>query len=272
MSIQAVGWVLDQDIPDSASKLVLISIANALNGKTGKCCPGIDLLAHESSCSRSTVKRKIKTLEEEGWITVTPGFTIDGRQTSNTYSLNLSPRSSQAEGGGFTVNPPEGVTAMDPSGGSTVTHLDEPEERTDSPPTPLTGGLANDLFQKIWTAWPEDFRGDRATAGGAFGRLMPNDQREVHAVIEAAVKMLARRHVKGHRFPRLATFIGRAVYKDFVDPPEIDDDGDFIITPQRPEWREWMGHIRKQNGQKGVDYFVKLGKIITHTRMPDAAG
>lgn len=160
MSIQAVGWVLDQDIPDSASKLVLISIANALNGKTGKCCPSLDLLAHESSVSRSTVIRKLKKLEEEGWIDVSQTYTSEGRQTSNSYAINYNPHSSQAGGEGVTVTPSGGVTAMEPSGVSTVTPLDEPEERT-SPPKVPQGGLVNDVFEEVWKLWPEAARGDR---------------------------------------------------------------------------------------------------------------
>lgn len=271
MSIQAVGWVLDQDIPDSASKLVLISIANALNGKSGKCCPALDLIAHESSVSRSTVIRKLKSLETDGWISVSAGFTADGRQTSNTYAINYNPHSSQAEGEGVRLTPSEGVTAMEPSGVSTVTPLDEPEEGTLTPYVPPHGGiLNNDLFEDVWKAWPEAHRGDRETAGGAYGRLMPDDQRRCFSATASAVRgMLARHQSRGERFPRLATFIGRRLWLDYEDAPEIDKDGDFIITPTRPEWKEWLGDARKRHGQKGVDYFVKIGKVITPQRWPE---
>jgi hypothetical protein len=270
MSIQAVGWVLDQTIPDSASKLVLISIANALNGKTGKCCPSLDLIAHESSVSRSTVIRKLKTLEAEGWITIAEAFTVDGRQTSNTYSINYNPQSSQVEGEGVMVTLPEGVTAMEPSGVSTVTPLDEPEEGT-LPPNAPQGGLKNDLFEKVWNVWPEAMRGDRETAGGAFGRLMPESQQQLHDCLPGAATALAARAGRGLvRFPRLSTFIARDMWRQFVDAPELVD-GYFKITPKREEWKAWMGWARGQRGQAGVDYYVKLGYVLSDTREPPNA-
>ena len=56
MSVQALGWVFDHSpVSVSGERLVLLSLANHLNGTTGLCCPGIDLLARETRLSRSGV-------------------------------------------------------------------------------------------------------------------------------------------------------------------------------------------------------------------------
>lgn len=125
MSIQAVSWALDQDVADSAAKLVLISLANALNGKTGKCYPSFEQIMKESSTSRSTVIRKLKWLEEHRWIIIHREYAHDGRQLANSYSLNLE--GVNLTRGGVTVTP-GGVKGDTGEGVSCDTPYKEPEE------------------------------------------------------------------------------------------------------------------------------------------------
>lgn len=90
MSIKAVAWVLDQTITDPTAKLVLISLANCLNSKTGKCFPTFERISQESSCARSTVIRKLQWLEQNGWISINREFGDDGRQLANSYILHFA--------------------------------------------------------------------------------------------------------------------------------------------------------------------------------------
>ena len=60
-----MAWVFDAPAPRvSGERLVLLSLANHLNGATGLCCPGIDLLAQETQLSHSGVWRAIQRLEK----------------------------------------------------------------------------------------------------------------------------------------------------------------------------------------------------------------
>lgn len=119
MSIQAVSWVLENcDIGDAGAKLVLICLANHANHKTGQCWPSIDLLCSESSQSRSTVKRKLAWLAENGFIEIAPSDDPEtGRTVANRYRLLIAPggrgegsnlnraRSTGEPGEGFTAEP-----------------------------------------------------------------------------------------------------------------------------------------------------------------------
>lgn len=124
MSIQAVAWALDQEVPDAAAKLVLISLANAMNGKTGRCFPTVEQICKESSCSKSTVLRKLKWLEGEGWISINSEFADDGRQLANSYTLGCqhdTGRVSERHGEGFNSDTLGGVNCDTPT-------KDKPEE------------------------------------------------------------------------------------------------------------------------------------------------
>lgn len=125
MSIQAVAWALEQDVPDSAAKLVLISLANALNGKTGKCFPSFEQIMKESSNSRSTVIRKLKWLAANGWIMINSEYAHDGRQMANSYTLKIE--GVRMTRGGVKLTP-EGVTYDTGEGVTHDTPNIEPEE------------------------------------------------------------------------------------------------------------------------------------------------
>lgn len=90
MSVQAVAWALDQYITDAATKLVLISLANYADKKTGECWPTIARICEESCQSKSTVLRRIGWLIERGLVEKTEVREASGRQKANHYRLVLS--------------------------------------------------------------------------------------------------------------------------------------------------------------------------------------
>ena len=117
MSSILVGLALQIEDLTAHEKLILISLADNAN-REGNCFPNITTIAKNACCSRSTAKRSVKHLAEMGWLVVIENFR-DGRQTSNTYQLNLAKL-----GGGVTVNPRgghsepgEGVTVNPSRGG-----------------------------------------------------------------------------------------------------------------------------------------------------------
>ncbi|GEM_PF-1220506 len=149
MSIQAVAWALEQDIGDAAAKLVLISLANAVNGKTGRCFPTVEQICKESSCSESTVRRKLKWLESNSWISIHAEFSHDGRQLANSYTLGC-----QDDRGGVSHRQGEGSTRDTLGGVNCDTPIKEPEEipevssAVDARPQDLGVNAAADLSQK----------------------------------------------------------------------------------------------------------------------------
>ena len=84
MSIKAVSWALEQFVADPVAKLVLIGIADRFNDEQGYAWPSVAWLSKAASVSDRTVRRKLRLLEEQGFLATTS-------QTGGTshYRLNL---------------------------------------------------------------------------------------------------------------------------------------------------------------------------------------
>lgn len=86
MSIQAVAWALEQQIP-AGPKLVLVALANHADHSSGLCWPSVALVAHEASCSPRAVYRFVADLTRNGYVSVEKKRGKDGKQRSNNYWL-----------------------------------------------------------------------------------------------------------------------------------------------------------------------------------------
>lgn len=70
MSIKAINYVIDLEIGDATSKLIMINLANLYNDATEYAYPSQELLAKRSECSIRTVQRKLIKLSQLGFIKV----------------------------------------------------------------------------------------------------------------------------------------------------------------------------------------------------------
>ena len=131
MSIQMVGWVLDQHIMDPVAKLCLVSIANAHNNTTGQCNPSYAVIASEASCSRRTVIRKVQWLQECGYIEISE-VKYGHRNGANSYRIVTEGGDNLTLGGGDRLSP--GSDTCDTRGGDTAVTHKEPETRTGKEP------------------------------------------------------------------------------------------------------------------------------------------
>jgi hypothetical protein len=86
MSIQAVAWALEQEIPGTA-KLVLISLANRADHVTGHCWPSMERIAKEASCSKRSIHTYISALKRNGFLDVRSGRGKTGGAHTNDYWL-----------------------------------------------------------------------------------------------------------------------------------------------------------------------------------------
>lgn len=86
MSIQAVAWALEQDIPGTA-KLVLVSLANHADHTTGHCWPSGETIAREASASLRSVYRYVGALRRNGYVRVLNRRGKDGKHRANDYWL-----------------------------------------------------------------------------------------------------------------------------------------------------------------------------------------
>lgn len=84
MSIQAVAWALEQDLP-AHPKLVLVAIANHANHTDGYCWLKAETIAKEAACKPRSVWRFIGALVRNGYIRKAPKRGADGKQRANDY-------------------------------------------------------------------------------------------------------------------------------------------------------------------------------------------
>lgn len=68
MSIEKLAQVMRTPMDDPIAKFVLVVLADHYNDSTGECWPSVDKIAAVTGCSRRTVLRKLKTLEQAGLI------------------------------------------------------------------------------------------------------------------------------------------------------------------------------------------------------------
>jgi hypothetical protein len=86
MSIQAVAWALEQDIP-ARPKLVLISLANHADHVDGYCWLRAETIAREGACQVRSVPRFVDALVAHGYVKKQQRRGDDGRQRANDYWL-----------------------------------------------------------------------------------------------------------------------------------------------------------------------------------------
>lgn len=87
MSIQAMSWAWAQPIDDLAAKVTLLALADYADHETGRCYPTVEQIACRTRQSDRSVQRKLRWLEEHGYVRVVPSTAADGRRRANTYFL-----------------------------------------------------------------------------------------------------------------------------------------------------------------------------------------
>lgn len=184
MSIQAVAFVLDSDVPEVAAKMLLVCLANAHNNETGLCCPSVNRLADESNMSRRSVQRWIKWLDENGFLQVIATATEAGRQQSNSYRIVGFHRGAKLTPlprvGGATADAGEGDT-VDTLGGATAdAPLKEPEENQKNEREQANARIS---FEEILEAFPCRPMMNQSEALAAYNDLTDE---ETHRVLKAA--------------------------------------------------------------------------------------
>jgi hypothetical protein len=100
MSVHAIAWAIDQKIDNSSAKLVLVVLANCINGKTRKCCPKLRTLAKNCTQSERTVRRNLEWLEQNGFIRRIAYYDKIEGQRANDYQLLWDPNYAPFSSGG----------------------------------------------------------------------------------------------------------------------------------------------------------------------------
>jgi hypothetical protein len=243
----------------------VLGILGTHTNNNGWCEVNQRVIAEKCGRSRETINRTIRDLCEFGYLSKREQRTKANGRTINLYQV-LMDRPARAQDAAPLVTPASqgAVTPEDHNGCDVATsQLNDPSSNEDPPSPPQAGDQG---FAELRKAWPQDHWGNLDNAGGAFAKLSGEDKSS--AVRNAPAAALAFTRRKG-RVPALAAYIRSRVFRDFDGGPEIDAEGDWRITPSRPEWGPWLGWVRSKHGQRGVDSVVKRGFFLVPTRWPE---
>jgi hypothetical protein len=280
MSHNATNWAIRQRGLKPATKLVLWHLCDRHNPDQG-CFPSQDKLAHDCEMSRSSLNEHLKALEEKGLIRREQRVNeTTKRQQSTSYVFAF-------EDGFVCASKDEPTPHVDTpcpetGHGAVSGKIPEPcpendKSRVQNPDTNLVREPVREPsgardragagdFSKFWNEWPEAHRpGNRNAACAVFRNLPEIDQ--IAAIRHAAE--FRRIHLLRSKPSRMFPYLSERLFLELVDAPEIDKDGEFIITPDRPEWSEWLDEMRRRHGETIVQSIVRQKQIIVKTRWPD---
>ena len=90
MSSKLLGHVWDLELPDHATKLVLLRLADSANDETGECWPSLKYIQDKCNVkSKNTIRRALEILEQMGLVVVIKRKLSASQNTSNLYKLNI---------------------------------------------------------------------------------------------------------------------------------------------------------------------------------------
>lgn len=89
MGFRETTWAWGITLKDPIAKLVLIGLADYYNAEKGYAWPSVERLANMADCSVRTVQRKLKDLEDKGFITRTHGHPYFDQRNSNVSSITI---------------------------------------------------------------------------------------------------------------------------------------------------------------------------------------
>jgi hypothetical protein len=264
--------IIKSSLP-ATTRHVLLTISCFMNELGDGCYPTQKQLAEATGLSERAVREHLEVAATSGWIKRSEhGFR--GQKWRNHEYKACWPDPQDVEKGAAPSSAPskEAAEANDERCGTSVQkvrHQVPPTSPDTNPITSPTGAQeragGEDRFNILWDLWPEKFRPDNREAARATFLKIPEARQE--AALRASEPYC--KAMKGrNRLPRMFAFL-RSEYPEFVDAPEIDDDGDFVITSKREEWGAWLGNIRRRFGEPGVERVVRHGKLVTKARWPD---
>jgi hypothetical protein len=144
MSIQAVAWALDQDLP-ARPKLVLVSIANHADHTNGYCWLKAETIAKEAACTPRSIYNFVGALVRNGYIRKELRKGEDGKQRANDYWImfrreekpwvvagNTEPSEAEDDPEESVSGEDEPQDVVEPSEQISCGELPEPHERDDS--------------------------------------------------------------------------------------------------------------------------------------------
>lgn len=149
MSVQLIAWAYEQQVGSASEKAVLLALADASNGHTGRCHPSVDRLARQTELGEKTVRRALLSLEDKGYITRHRARDGEGRLGNYSYTFPLLDNASLPPVT-MTASPPVTMTAQEPE------VVLEPEELlANGAPAPPQARARNEIWDALTVIFGE---------------------------------------------------------------------------------------------------------------------
>jgi hypothetical protein len=240
MSVQAITWAIQQDIPSSSQKLVLICLANYADSD-GVCFPGQKKLAEDASMTDRSIRTALAGLEAAGLICRQRRQREDGSRTSDEYRL-LTNRKNLPQGG-----EPTGKNTSDlpeKTGQTNRKNLpgNEPvREPSDTQKRVREENLDQEILESIWQAYPNGGKVSASPANLPFMLTRPVQWLGSSQAVLQAVKGYAAECRKEDTKPKsLANFLAdRALLERYASPAASGTNwrGELILFRDYGDWR-----------------------------------
>lgn|GEM_PF-3539913 len=272
MSIQAVAWAISQRVGSPTGKVLLMCLANYANER-GECWPSQKTIAREAELGERATRDWLQKLEAQGFIERSRRHRADGSRTSDHVVLNLS-RVPDSGDNNLTADsaarPDLAASDAKPTGTSCRTYRHdvpgiEPSPQPLEEPSSGARERGTDGFKKLWEDWPAKERPDKMKAAKwTFDRMTPDEQ---SAAVAQARRF--RRLTKARKdMALMIPYLKNREFLDIAEGPDINADGKFIITPERPEWPAWREHLREKYSDAAVERLDARSSFFADFRWP----
>ncbi len=162
MSLDAIAWAWRQPVDDQGELLVLLSLADYANEKA-LCWPSQQTLMTKSRMkSKTTLNKKLRSLQEQGLINWQRRPKAGGGSSSNLYQLLCMPQSESTDNGlsESPVSTPESPIYEPPeSTDNELSFITEPvinkNQSVIEPSEPCSESPESDVVQEIFTYWQQ---------------------------------------------------------------------------------------------------------------------
>lgn len=190
MSMELMVKAMKVKVGNPLRKLVLMKLADNANDQ-GECWPSYQHIADQCEIDRSTVRKHIKGLEEQGFLRIENRDGPKGN-SSNLYFLNLSPvgRDSTPVGPKSTGVGPESTPPVGPESTRT-SHSSEPVNEPVNEPLSEKSTGAPEAFELFWKSSLKN--GSKKKAGELFAAYCKRTKTEPMALAAILVNDTAAR-------------------------------------------------------------------------------
>ena len=123
-----------------------------------------------------------------------------------------------------------------------------------------------EVFQKIWDQWPKKERPVSMEAARVyFGRLSSLDRARAAAMVTAYLRNCSSKKARAY----LINYLRDRIFEDLSSGPTINAEGQYFITPDRPEWKRWLEALELSISPRARASTEARGSLITKTRWPE---